>query len=1086
MGEVYEAEDFVLKENIAIKCMLAQIAGDEHFRVRFRREVMLARKVTHPNVCRIFEVYSDTPSSPGGGTSPATPPFMTMELLRGETLAEFLQEKNGTDANTRQGTKKRQLTLEEALPLLSQMLAALGAAHKVDVVHRDFKCSNVFLATKAGTKETRVVVTDFGLARLAEVEGQGTYSFTGESELVGTAPYMAPEQVEGGEITPATDIYALGVVMYEMATGTWPFLGKTANETAHLRLKTKPKAPIEIVPTLHATWNAVILKCLERAPADRFRTVEEVSDALTGETAALRRRTREQREKLLNRLKAFAVVALVLAVAAVAYRWRPRAGQEPSGQPISIAVVRFQNLSQNPEKNWIGTSLEDVLTRELAASDGFRVTPAADVLRMRQELGVQTGGDLDQPALERVRNDLGVDRLILGDYQLSGPPSNSQIRVILRVFDSAQGSEPFTATENGLESDIFSLSDHIARDLRARFHVGDLSAAARAQVQAALPSTAASRAYFDGLQKLGQFDPLAARDFLQEAVTNSPEAPLAHFALSQAWDILGYDQKALEQARSAQALSSKLSVPEQRSIECRVLELERRDWDGAISRCRGLWVFRKDLQNGLRLAAVQFSAERGNDALETITNLRKELPAPDKDDPKIDLAEAETRDMLTQYGQMETAAEAARQKAEKKEARLLQASALFWLCAAQQNQDKLSEAVKSCTTGGDLYSTVGDKIGQARTDTNLAHALTKSGDSKGAAEKYAEALALAKSVGSKRDECDALLNYGDAFYDQNKLEDAIQKYNSSLAVAKESGYRVCQAHAVENLGSIARDKHEFPLAAKSFEQAQNLYSELSMSADLARLQSNLGDLLWQQGDPSGARVRLEDAADRRRQLGLRDGLGLTLTDLGDVLLAQDAVDKALASYREAMSIKQEVHQDKEAVILQIYIAQAQVEKGEFADAEASARKLAGWFSAKENKDADIEVFARDVLIRSLLSQKNRGEDAVKEAKALQDSLRGAADEETILSARVTMARAYAAQRSFPRALTELRAVLAEAHKRSFVTQEFNANLSLLEAAKLQGTSAKSDRSSIAEFARKASAKGYLLFERKALALLGGG
>ncbi len=372
---------------------------------------------------------------------------------------------------------------------------------------------------------------------------------------------------------------------------------------------------------------------------------------------------------------------------------------------------------------------------------------------------------------------------------------------------------------------------------------------------------------------------------------------------------------------------------------------------------------------------------RGDDALETVAALRKELAAPDNNDPRIDLAEAETRDMLTQFAEMETAADAARQKAEKKEARLPQARALFWLCAAQQNLDKLPDAVKSCTTGSDLYSTVGDKIGQARTDTNLAHALTKSGDSKGAAEKYAEALALAKSVGSKRDECDALLNYGDAFYDQNKLDDAIQKYNASLAVAKESGYRVCQAHAVENLGSIARDKHEFALAAKTFDQAQKLYSEMNMSADLARLQSNLGDLLWQQGDPSGARVRLEDAANRRRQLGLRDGLGLTLTDLGDVLLAQDAVDKALASYREAMSIKQEVHQDKEAVIMQIYIAQAQVEKGEFADAEASARKLAAWCSEKENKDANNEVFARDVLVRSLLSQPNRDADVVKEAKA---------------------------------------------------------------------------------------------------------
>jgi serine/threonine-protein kinase len=212
--------------------------------------------VTHPNVCRIFEVFGDTAGdSTDGGANAASVPFMTMELLRGQTLAQFL---DGKDGNT--GENKKKLSGEEALPLVRQMAAALDAAHRVDVVHRDFKPSNVFLATQGAKGSQRIVVTDFGLARISEAVDQAGPSFTGRSELVGTPLYMAPEQVDAGEISTLTDIYALGVVLYEMVTGIKPFVGKTARETARLRLTSLPAAPKSLVPMLDEKWNAVILR----------------------------------------------------------------------------------------------------------------------------------------------------------------------------------------------------------------------------------------------------------------------------------------------------------------------------------------------------------------------------------------------------------------------------------------------------------------------------------------------------------------------------------------------------------------------------------------------------------------------------------------------------------------------------------------------------------------------------------------------------------------------------------------------------------------------------------------------------------
>lgn len=1031
MGEVYEAEDLVLSENVALKTLLPQIVTDEHFRARFRREVLLARKVTHRNVCRIFEVFGDTPvSSSAERVNSRGLPFMTMQLLHGQTLAQFLAAEDGDGAEG-----KKHLTPQQALPLVIQMAAALQAAHEVGVVHRDFKSSNVFLADGPGTAQPHVVVTDFGLARMSEASGAGGISFTGQDEFVGTPLYMAPEQVEGAGISPATDIYALGVVLYETVTGSWPFLGKTPRETANLRLKTSPAPPKSLIPTLDPKWNAVILRCLERDPADRFQSVQEVVESLEGETAALRRRTKVQRRRLTKMIQISVCSAFAVAAGLLGYRLWPK--RITTGKQASVAVVRFQSLSRRTEKDWIGVSLEETLTRELAASDGLRVIPAEDVATMRQDLVLPATGKIDQATLEQIQSHLGVDDLILSDYELSGQPNDEQIRVGLQIVNPSLGSEPISITQSGRTTDLFALSDLLARSIRTALKVGDISAADRTRLRAALPeNTAASRAYYDGLEKLRQFDPLGARDFLKDAVQNDPEAPLPHFELSKAWDILGYDKEALAESKRAQETSQELSTPEQRQIECRVLELQRLDWDSAVSACRGVWELRRRLGDGLRLVEVQFSANRQNDAIATLAVLRKELPVPENSDPRIDIAEAKTREALTQYSQMESVAQTALGKAKKLGAKMFEAQALVWSCMARQNLDKLEAAKQDCITANDIYSTVGDKIEQARALTSLANVLSKLRDPSGASKEYEQALNLATSVGSLRDRCDALINRAGAYLEMKNLKAAAEGYGESLRLGETSGFTGCQARASEALGMIASTNHDFPSARKALEDAAKSYTQLNMSADLARVQSNTGALLWQQGDPVGARVQFEEAARRRRDLGLRDGLGLTLVQLGDVLLAQDEVDQALAAYREAAQIQNELHEDGDAEVTQISIARALVENGGAADVEPALRKAVVWCA--EAKDGDNEVFARDVLIRSLLARNDKNDGAVGEAHVLQSLLAKASDEETILSARITVARALAIQPSFPQASIDLRQILGEAQKRSFFMQALSA------------------------------------------------
>ena len=274
MGELYAAEDLELRERVALKTILPHIAKDERSILRFKREVHLARQVTHPNVCRIYDVFRHRYAAAGADGPGDEVVFLAMELLHGETLADKLH-------------RDGRFSTAELLPVVRQMAAGLTAAHRVGVVHRDFKSLNVMLVTPARAEDgMRVVVTDFGLAwRSTQDESTGlslSPSMSEEGEISGTPAYMAPEQVEGGPVTPATDVYALGVVLYEMVTGVWPFVGETPVKTAIKRLREPAPSPRVHVPDVDPLWEATILRCLARQPEDRFASAGDVVSALEG------------------------------------------------------------------------------------------------------------------------------------------------------------------------------------------------------------------------------------------------------------------------------------------------------------------------------------------------------------------------------------------------------------------------------------------------------------------------------------------------------------------------------------------------------------------------------------------------------------------------------------------------------------------------------------------------------------------------------------------------------------------------------------------------------------------------------------
>jgi hypothetical protein len=318
MGDVYEAEDLELGERVALKTVRAEIAHLAGAIDRFRREIHLARRVTHSNVCRIFDVFRHRPEG-AGPEGEIT--FFSMELLDGDTLERRLRDGG-------------RMTPAAARPIVSQMAEGLSAAHRAGVIHRDFKPANIMLVAANG--EMRAVITDFGLARTYE-EGEG---LTLRGDILGTPSYMAPEQVTGGEVTAATDIYSFGCVLYEMVTGAPPFVGTNSFSTAFKRLQEDPRPPQQHVPGLDPAWDAAILRCLERAPAERFAQARDVAAALAGEQFAPGpgRRRRFQRRTVMA-AAALALLAGLVALAAAGTRWLHPSGAGAAGRSAGAPIA---------------------------------------------------------------------------------------------------------------------------------------------------------------------------------------------------------------------------------------------------------------------------------------------------------------------------------------------------------------------------------------------------------------------------------------------------------------------------------------------------------------------------------------------------------------------------------------------------------------------------------------------------------------------------------------------------------------------------------------------------------------------------
>ncbi len=410
MGQVYEALDTELDCRVALKTIRPDISADQKVVSRFKQEVQLTRRITHPNVCRMFDIQRHVPADGDGTESGFT--FLTMELLAGETLADML-------------LRRGRLTTGEALPPVLQMIEALSAAHATGIVHRDFKPGNVILApSSAGV---RVVVTDFGLARAVLPDGQTlavqvARTMTGNEGLIGTLVYMAPEQLERGEATTASDIYALGLVMYEMVTGQRPFADPIPFAEASKRTKQPAPSPRLYAPDLDPKWEAAICRCLEGEPRARPQSARQVGEEITlggRDRSSVSRaqelhdrpegavaRMRPQRKKMIG----IAVLLSAVALFSILFRlYQVRVDSKLAGG-ATVLLTEMQNSTG--DKRFDDTT--ELIRHQLLQSPYFSLLDRDTVQMTLEQMKLRPDSPLNPTNARGVALRKGVPRIIFG------------------------------------------------------------------------------------------------------------------------------------------------------------------------------------------------------------------------------------------------------------------------------------------------------------------------------------------------------------------------------------------------------------------------------------------------------------------------------------------------------------------------------------------------------------------------------------------------------------------------------------------------------------------------------------------------
>jgi len=876
MGAVYKAKDREVDRLVALKVIRTELAGDSDILSRFKQELILARKVTHKNVIRIFDLGRDRGLR-----------FITMEYIEGQDLRSLVKS---------QGRP----TPEASVEIIQQVCLALEAAHAEGVVHRDLKPQNIMI-----DKQGRVYVMDFGIARSVGSEG-----LTMTGALVGTPEYMSPEQVKGEDVDGRSDLFSLGIIFYELLTGKMPYRGETVQRAMFKRTVERPLPASAEESSVPPFLSEVTSKCLEIQPEKRYQSARELSadldswrsGAADGTGSVLQRwirRTLRNRNVLIS-----AAAAVLLVVGMLSYQRLASSG--PAGQTaanppsVALAVLPFRNASGDPQLDWLGSSIGEMLTNDIGQSATLRTVPTGRVSQVMNDLRVKPNDNLDSATTDRVAEFANADILVWGQYVKFG----ELLRINATVANRKNGRQVPLQAEAHSDKEILATVDQLAKQIRENLALSS-SAVHELQSSAFKPSSNsldALRDYDKGLQLQRAGKNIEAQVAFKSSILQDPQFALAYSHLATVYASMGRDDQAQAASLKAVDLSEQLPPQERYLIRANHAEILK-EYPKAIEAYETLAKASPgDTDILMELAKLYESSgdvEKARSYLEKVQSLDPRSTEALLARGRVEL-EANNPEKGLEF--LNTALNLAIQVGNEE----LKADILQAIGVGYANMQRSEDALKSYQDSLAIKQRLGLQAGAAASLEAIATLQNSMGKSNEALKNYKDGLEISRKIGDKSRTGNILIDLGSYYVDHGKTDQALSLFKESLQIQIDLGNEQNRALVLSNIGNIYLSRGEFQEAHTYFEQALQIREKFKDPQDLAETLHNLAETATNLGLLDQAIDQYHRALDLQRKIGNKQMIAIETFSLGTVFGFQGRYGAALGSKEEALKTYREL------------------------------------------------------------------------------------------------------------------------------------------------------------------------------------